>query len=410
MQFFERLGDRVEQAWRAVDYDEQRFPELALQALAETPPSEHLGTYDTLTWLLQARAIPRQQLDGEDQFGQPPVQVYENERFYIEVLHWLDGTTAVHQHAFNGAFHVLAGSSVHCLHRFAEERRYNQRLRTGRVTVETVELLEKGATRTILAGDAMIHSLFHLDRPSVTVVMRSNIVGSLPQYSYVKPCIAHDPFHRPQQTTRQLQALAALAKLRHPELHGLIVSTLRAADASSFVQLALGVQSHLKTRAAFVAVLEAAREQHGELVDALLAAGAEETRQRAIIGLRGKLQSSEQRFFLALLLLFASAPEIFALVRSRYPERAPEDVVVDWIREIAELADPDAPARKVLDIDLSGSMLDVMRLMLGGRPFDEVLQRLGEEYEADDIQAQHDELRAMQEALRGSLFGPVFTR
>jgi hypothetical protein len=409
MEFFERLGERVEQIWRAADYDEERFPEIAMQVLAQEPPSEHLGTYDTLTWLMQARAIPPQ-YRASAQFGQPPVQVYSTERFYVEVLHWLDGTTAVHDHSFNGAFHVLAGSSIHCLHRFDERRRYNQRLRLGQVAVEKVELLVKGATRPILAGSAMIHSLFHLDRPSVTVVIRSNLAGDAPQYSYLKPCIGYDPFHRPEPTSRQLQALEALAKVRHAELYELIVSAYRNADSFAFVQLALGAQSYLKSRQAFEDSLQSVRDRHGELVDALIAVGAEQARQRAIVALRAKLQSSEHRFFLALLLLFSSSEEIFALVRDRIPERRPEDVIVDWIREIVEIVDPDAPERKVFDIDVSGSMLDVMRHMLGGRPLDEVLQLLAQEFDADDVQAQREELRTMIEELGRSLFAPVFGR
>jgi hypothetical protein len=409
MKFFERLGERVEQSWRAADYDEQRFPEIAMEALAQEPPSEHLGTYDTLTWLLQARAIPPQHR-ASVQFGQPPVQVYSTERFYIEVLHWLDGTTAVHEHSFNGAFHVLAGSSIHCLHRFDEHKRYNQRLRIGQVAVEKVERLEKGATRPILAGSAMIHSLFHLDRPSVTVVIRSNLAGDTPQYSYLKPCIGHDPFYRPEPTSRQLQALEALAKVRHPELYRLIVSAYRDADSLAFVQLALGAQNCLESRQAFEDSLRAVRDRHGDLVDALIAVSVEQKRQRIIVALRAKLQSSEHRFFLALLLLFSSSEAIFALVRDWYPERRPEDVIIDWIQEIAEIADPDAPEQRVFDIDLSGSMLDVMRHMLGGRPLDEVMQLLAQEFDAQDVQAQREELGTMSEELARSLFAPVFSR
>src|SRR5262249_57995999 len=173
MDYFKRLGDSVGREWRTVGYNEDRFPEIAEQALLEMPPSQHIGTYDTLTWLVKSIAAPTQ-IGLAERFGQPPVQVYHTPRFYIEVLHWLDGTTAIHEHAFNGAFHVLSGSSIHCRYRFHEALRYNLRLKLGKIDLEQVELLEKGDTRRILPARAMIHSLFHLERPAVTVVVRTH--------------------------------------------------------------------------------------------------------------------------------------------------------------------------------------------------------------------------------------------
>src|SRR5262249_44090820 len=181
------LGDLVQDRWRARRYDDATFPAIAEAALRELPPAEHLGAYDPLTWLVQASTIPKQRVEMEP-FGQPPVQVYVTSRFFIETLYWIDGTTAIHQHAFNGAFHVLAGSSIHCLYSFDERTRMNSAVLLGELRRDALELLTRGDTRPILAGRAMRHSLFHLDRPSVTVVVRTyNVADSGPQYNYSLP-------------------------------------------------------------------------------------------------------------------------------------------------------------------------------------------------------------------------------
>jgi hypothetical protein len=44
--------------------------------------------------------------------------VYAGRRFYVEVVFWAEGTTAIHQHSFSGAFQVLVGSSIHTLYGF----------------------------------------------------------------------------------------------------------------------------------------------------------------------------------------------------------------------------------------------------------------------------------------------------
>lgn len=409
MDFFKRLGDQVEREWRASSYDEDRFADIAARALAEQSPSEHVGPYDTLKWILRPHAI-QPQIHLPDPFGQPPVQVYTTERFHIEVLHWMDGTTAVHQHAFTGAFHVLAGSSVHSLYRFEESRRYGVRLRLGRVQLEKVELLERAATRPIVAGSSMIHSLFHLDRPSVTVVIRADVPGTDPQYSYLKPRIAFDPFFTPEPVQRQIQAIGALAGLKHPDFESILLETYRDADPFTFVLLVMGTLSYLKSDVLVRRALQRSREFHGELADALIEVAAEMLRQRVIVNLRAKLRSPEHRFFLALLLLFSNGKEILSLIKTRYPEAAgdPSDIAIRWMREVTELADPDDPARKVFGVMLDESMPDVMKPMLGGRSLDDIVEALKRDFDESDVAGQLTVLARTQEALRSSLFGPLF--
>src|SRR4029077_7499028 len=113
-----------------------------------------------------AETVPYQaKLD--EAFGQPPVTLFWNGRFQIDVLFWHTATTAIHQHAFCGAFAVLGGSSVHCRYEFTPRRKLNSRFLIGRAALREVELLEVGAMRRIARGAGLIHSLFHLETPSV---------------------------------------------------------------------------------------------------------------------------------------------------------------------------------------------------------------------------------------------------
>ena len=59
------------------------------------------------------------------------------------------------------------------------------------------ELLHAGDTRTIHAGSNFIHALFHLDRPSISIVLRTRVEADVgPQYDYMPPFIAINRFEK----------------------------------------------------------------------------------------------------------------------------------------------------------------------------------------------------------------------
>jgi hypothetical protein len=385
----------------------ERFPEIAARALEEDPPADHLDALDVVRWVLRSSSLPNQRNVGSN-FGEPPVHVYDAERFFIQVLHWIDGTTAVHQHSFCGAFHVLGGSSVHALYRFEEEEQYGNSLRLGKISVRRAELLNRGATREILPQSAMIHSLFHLERPSVTVVVRTpGLTGFGPQFQYLRPRIAIDPFYVPDETQRKIQSLGLFARVKVEDYEAELRAALRSTDEFGLVQIGLASVQQVAPGLAVPVIVEEARRKHSELADALLEALTGIAREQAIVGLRRKLRSPDDRFFLALLMSFRRANEFFPLIAVRYPNQQPEDVVIDWLRRLAEVPDPDAPDRRVFGVAPDEGVFKAMRHMVGGRSVDEVLELLREErgeYVADD----RDAIGEMYGVLHESIFASVF--
>jgi hypothetical protein len=109
-EFFEELGNTIWNQWKAQNFTLDKFPKIAQKALDLHPPAEHVNLPELLRDFL---LNDRQPLQTESGFGQPELVVYDSPRFYIQLLFWLDGTTTIHQHEFSGAFHVMAGSSIH---------------------------------------------------------------------------------------------------------------------------------------------------------------------------------------------------------------------------------------------------------------------------------------------------------
>jgi hypothetical protein len=228
MQFFEDLGRVVEQRWRGKNYSEELFPEIAEQAMGEMDAITHVDPWGIIRCLQEGLEAPPQQ---EQDFGDVSVTVYTAPRFRIDVYYWLDGTTSIHEHGFSGAFQVLLGSSIHSLYSFERELKVNAHFSVGRVLLKGVEGLGKGDVRRILPGGEFIHALFHLDRPSATITIRTHQAPSaLPQYCYLKPHVAFDPFYKEPLTAQKIQSVRMLLRMGHPEAYPLIGQMISSAD------------------------------------------------------------------------------------------------------------------------------------------------------------------------------------
>src|SRR6266550_4828023 len=295
MQLFQEFGELVESRWRKENYSEELFPEIAAAALTESDLPAKVDPWEIIRWVQGATALPDQK-DAEGRFGDPPITLFAGPRFYVDVYFWLDGTTSIHQHAFTGAFQVLLGSSIHSRYSFREDKIINEHFSAGELTLEEVQLLKLKDVRTIQAGRTFIHSLFHLDRPSATITIRTESTPSAAlQYDYRKPHFALNPFFKNPALIKKLQTVGLLLGMKHKETDVMIGDLVSKSDfhtayfvlAETFQQLknnemdALFGLSTRKDR--FKAILEKCRTAHGALADLVLPVLEEQERQMSII-------------------------------------------------------------------------------------------------------------------------------
>src|SRR3954466_12580806 len=206
--FFNQLGRTVLERWKRENFSLERFPEIARAALDERPPAKQV---DLAALMRDFLTSEEQWFQTDSDFGEPELVVYSHPRFYIQLLFWLDGTTAIHQHEFSGAFHVMHGSSIHAHYEFEKAKAVTPYLRVGDLRMKNIELLEAGRTVPIVSGPKAIHSLFHLDSPSVTVVVRTqHDPGTGPQFNYLPPHIAIAPHFSDTLMMRRKQLLDVL--------------------------------------------------------------------------------------------------------------------------------------------------------------------------------------------------------
>ncbi|MBK8093730.1 MAG: hypothetical protein IPK32_17590 [Verrucomicrobiaceae bacterium] len=253
--FFNQLGRTVLERWKRANFSLEQFPAIAQQALTEKPPSKHVNLATLMREFLLQEEQPLQSQSG---FGQPEIMAYEHPRFYIQLLFWMDGTTDIHQHEFSGAFHVMHGSSIHAQYGFEKAQSITPHLRVGEVRVKKIELLETGRTVPIISGSACIHALFHLDTPSVTVVVRTqNDPGTRPQFNYLPPHVAIDPMHSDTLTMRRKQLLDVLEQTGAPDYAKIVLQMIRGLDFERGFFILQNAMAHLHDLGRWEAVLAA---------------------------------------------------------------------------------------------------------------------------------------------------------
>jgi hypothetical protein len=395
VEFFGQLGRGIHTSWQAKHFDEASFHEIALAHLNATPPSEHVTPEDVIDWVFTSPNLPTQR-DATARFGQPPVTVFSSERFYIDVLFWVDSSTTVHQHGFSGAFHVLSGANIHCEYRFCVERRYSDRMMLGRLELDKVEHMRKGASRPIRAGSGLIHSLFHLDRPSVSVVVRTPsdpLAG--PQFNYSRHGLALDPFFLPDSVARETQLLELLHSLQTPGWMARTVTVVRAADAFKAAML-LSKLAILLDDAEYAMLLESVRYPDEDLIRCLARQRDEFIREEVLVRRRTRVRRPEHRFLLALLLNVPGRSKIFSLVEDAYPEAKPRDTVIKWIEELAALRLEDG--KNALALELEETSISILGYLMDGANDEQVLERLSDEY--DGVYARRDDILATCQAFR----------
>ena len=388
--FFTELGRRVYERWQEANFSLTAFPDIATAALEEQPPARSVDLGELMRDFLLSDQQPYQSASG---FGQPELIVYDSPKFYIQLLFWLDGTTDIHQHEFSGAFHVMQGSSIHTEYAFEDAESVTAHFRIGTLRLKNAELLETGRTVPIISGRQGMHALFHLETPSVTVVVRTHSdPGTGPQFTYLPPHIALDPIQNDALTNRRKQLLDLMEQTgdeTYAERVGEMIGKLD--FERGFFILQNGI-THLRRIGAWDEVWSLFERKHGALAAPVLPTLEEILRRDGLVALRSSIEDVEHRFFLALLLNLERREDIVAMIRQKGVDD-PIGQIVQWAEELMQVSESglwllDARMPEEIEVDLEEQIevyLAALRHFLAGEGEDlpEQLASLS----AEDIEA-----------------------
>jgi hypothetical protein len=170
---FLSLAQNIEKLWSQQNNNSNSFSEIALTELANFSIDCEVNQFDQeiSEWLL--RSIIPNQLNVYNSFSQPPITVFNNGQFVVDIYHWSDDDTSIHSHSFQGAFKVLFGRSIHETFSVKEKKMFAQDVMISDFSKLPSKLLRPGDTKEITRGIQFSHRLIHLDNPTITVCCRT---------------------------------------------------------------------------------------------------------------------------------------------------------------------------------------------------------------------------------------------
>ena len=352
--YFARLAAGVWRLWKEYQYDEARFSEVAQRMLTEEPPADQVSFLDVADFGLFTNPIPFQ-MDIESVFGEPPWTVHWQPEFRIEVLFWTSKIVGIHQHAFSGAFHLLTGSSLHTVWDFKCEEKVSSQLLLGALDLKKAELLGAGDTRAIIAGNRFIHATYHLDQPTITVVIRTNSERvHYPQYTYMEPCLAYDHVHGNAGVTRRLQLLKMLSSTkRDKELLDAIKCLLDDVNHHYAFLYLREAYKLIKDETRRSLILSWAGSKHGRLAESFGRVLDTQEQRDQIRQAAENIGPGELAFFTALLRNVPRSGEILKIIRERFPQEDPLAMIDKWTADLSDLGllapSLTQPIRELLD-------------------------------------------------------------
>lgn len=293
------------------------FPTVAADVLAKVP-APRITAMDIADWMIESGSLPVQ-VNFHSSFGEPPLVVYQTPDFYLEVLFWFPSPTAIHGHAFTGAFVVLDGHSIQVEYDFHEEQAPEEGVRLGRLEPRSLELISPGKVCAILPDSQYIHTVTHLGNPSLTLVARTFSNSTERQYRFHRCGFAVWSSAERDVLTRQAEVMAAIRSARPAEFPGKLIQLLARLNDRRFYGV-LEITLNLLGPTAFAK--EVLPLLDASLRPAVVAAVRERVRTRSLWAAMRAFPNPRAQIQCALSDLFPEPAERDAILRKSYGEGA----------------------------------------------------------------------------------------
>lgn len=329
----------MDASWAAAGRDPGGFPEIAAQALSDRPPGQSTD-FEALTadLLLHRRPPPTDRaLLG---FSDLPITLYAAEGFFIQALVWLAGSTSIHDHSFSGAFTLLHGQSLQSVWEFEAAGPPAGEVQAGRLTCDPPALLRRDDVQEIRSGPGFIHSVYHLSRPTVSIVVRTTRdAGVDVQRGYFPPGLCLAAAHPPPPPAPRLELVRTLGRLPGPWLDALSEAPeLLAQDPADLFRV---LDQLVLTRGELGLadeILDAATEPLGDLLEPVRAALQDSLRSGMLVGLRADAPDEDELALLAALLHGQDRASVLAVLARLRPSDDPVALLVRGATRLAPRA------------------------------------------------------------------------
>ncbi|SFN96863.1 hypothetical protein [Xenorhabdus japonica] len=187
LKVIENLAGKIEARWRMDDYSCYSFADIAKSEMQKVDLIS-LFSFKEINSLLNLNSLKKIQIASE--FSELHMKLFDNGKFYIELLNWWDKDTSIHDHGFSGVLLQLEGSALNTIYSFDEENEVSHNLSMGNIKLTEAYISKKGDCRIIPFGRTEKHAVWHLEKPTISLIVRTHPITELsPQLNYFPPYI-----------------------------------------------------------------------------------------------------------------------------------------------------------------------------------------------------------------------------
>ncbi|GAB5562710.1 MAG: hypothetical protein SynsKO_43570 [Synoicihabitans sp.] len=326
MDYFKEVGEKLSARCGDGELGEN-FPELAAEVLAEFTVPADVGIEFMADWALGRERLP-EQVNFQSGFGEPPLVVYEEPRFFAEVLFWFHGRTSIHGHGFYGAYQVLAGYSVEAEFAYRRDEEPVPGIQVGELEPKALRLITPGEITRILPEEAFIHTVMHMGNPSLTLVIRNR--GELVQYDYAMNGLGIDAYRDSQTHVRQAQVLCAFHAANPDGFATRFLEFLGTGSAHRLARILKEMERELDPEFVMGEVRELAVARFGSVGELIIDSFTRTIRGNMIWDEVAETDDPAMQLRTALLDLFPENEDLLKVVGKTFPDRDPNDVLESW--------------------------------------------------------------------------------
>ncbi|MEV0381658.1 hypothetical protein [Nonomuraea sp. NPDC050643] len=277
------------------------------QALARVDPGRLLAEL-----LEDPRGWPEQ--SWKNLFGNACITVVRTETLRVDVLYWLQNASTLHKHVSSGAFMALSGRRLHLEYDFSATDALGTGVTYGSLTGTSRTMMRDASVSPI--RPAMIHELYWIEKPSVTVSVRSAAPADTPHrpHEFVSPGVGYLPaaFHETSNVQRWVDGLSMLRRANRPLYLTTLEKALRVVDAIHLVHVLDELSDNPPDDVSGILERAAAARPDDELTR--LAAAVPEFRRRKIMS--RVLAGGDDQLLAALLWSGAEGEELATLLKA----------------------------------------------------------------------------------------------
>ena len=334
MDYFKEIGKKLSARCGEGELGEN-FPELAAEVLAAFPVPAEVGIEFMADWALGRERLP-ERVNFHSGFGEPPLVVYEEPRFYAEVLFWFHGRTSIHGHGFYGAYQVLAGYSIEAQFAYHRDHEPVPGIQVGALEPTALRLITPGDITRILPEEAFIHTVMHMGNPSLTLVIRNK--GGLVQFDYSMNGLGVNAYQDSQSHVRQAEVLSAFHAANPDGFETRLLEFLKTGSAHRMARVLKEMEHEIDEEFLVGEIHELAVERFGPLGELIIESLTRTISGNMIWDEVAGMDDPAIQLRTALLDLFPENQDLLAVVARTFPDREPADVLENWTDTVSKLS------------------------------------------------------------------------